>query len=87
LNCNLPEGPRPVILAFFQPYPAQLYPEQVEEPGVTFESLEELQAALFRQPPTQCSTPGKMRPGGFNRNGKYLPAKYIPSKMDKRAGK
>ena len=87
MSYPLPEGPRPVILTFLQPYPADLYPESVEEDHPDFQSLKELQAALFRQPPTSCSTPGKMRPGGFNRNGKWLPAKYIPSKTDKRAGK
>ena len=46
-----------------------------------------LWAALFKRPPTSANTPGRQRPGGFNKNGKYLPSKWIPSKMDKRAGK
>jgi hypothetical protein len=46
-----------------------------------------LSAALYKRPPTTCSTPGKMRPGGYTKTGKYKPAKYIPSKLDKRVGK
>ena len=48
---------------------------------------EPLWAALSKRPPTSCYTPGKTRPGGYNKNRKYLPAKFIPGKMDKRAGK
>lgn len=48
---------------------------------------EPLWAALSRKPPTTCYTPGKTRPGGYNKAGKYLPSKYIPGKSDKRAGK
>ena len=48
---------------------------------------EPLWAALSKRPPTTCSTPGKTRPAGYSRTGKYLPSKYIPSKTDKRAGK
>ena len=44
-------------------------------------------AALSKRPPTNVYTGGRTRPGGYNRNGKYLPAKYIPGKNDKRAGK
>lgn len=44
-------------------------------------------AALYKKPPTTCYTPGKTRPGGYTRSGKYKPAKYIPGKQDRRAGK
>ena len=46
-----------------------------------------LWAALSKRPPTTCHTPGKTRPGGWSKTGKYLPTKYIPAKTDKRAGK
>ena len=81
------DGKVPLILAFLQPYPNHLYPDYTSDELGKFATLGELQAGLARLPPTSCSTPGKSRPGGYNRNGKYLPAKYIASKTDKRAGK
>ena len=44
-------------------------------------------AALGKKPPTNVWTGGRIRPGGYNRNGKYLPPKSIPGKNDKRQGK
>jgi len=76
----------PIITAFLQPYPADLYAADDEEEA-THCSLAEMQASLFRRPPTSCTTPGRMRPAGFNRNGRLVPAKWIPAKTDKRAGK
>lgn len=46
-----------------------------------------LWAALYKTPPTTCHTPGKTRPAGYTKAGKWLPSKYIPGKTDKRAGK
>lgn len=43
--------------------------------------------AHFKTPPTACTTPGKMLPGGFTKSGKWKPARWTPVKMDKRAGK
>jgi hypothetical protein len=78
---------RPLITFFLSAYPADLYSdEDLFDPGAA-DSPTPLEAALSRTPPTSCSTPGKMRPGGYNKNGKYLPSKYIPGKTDKRAGK
>ena len=37
--------------------------------------------------PTSTHTPGKTLPSGYTRSGKWKPSKYVPSKMDKRAGK
>lgn len=59
-----------------------------EELGMmVLEGGEPLWAALSKRPPTTCTTPGKTRPAGYNKAGKYLPSKYISSKLDKRAGK
>ena len=44
-------------------------------------------AALYKKPPTNCVTPGRMRPGGYTRSGKIRPPKYIHPKTDRRAGK
>jgi len=46
-----------------------------------------LHCGLFKTPPTSCSTPGKMLPGGFTKDGKWKSARYVQGKMDKRAGK
>lgn len=43
--------------------------------------------AVTKRPPTTCTTPGKTRPAGYSRTGKWLPSKWIPSKTDKRVGK
>jgi hypothetical protein len=75
------------LFAFLQPYPVHLYSEDEAEEYYQYKSLNELQAGLFRRPPTSCSTAGKMRPGGFNRSGKLVPSKWIPQKTDKRSGK
>jgi hypothetical protein len=42
--------------------------------------------ALSKTPPTSCSTPGKMLPGGFTPDGKHKPTRWTPAKTDKRAG-
>lgn len=79
---------RPLITFFLSPYPAHLYEEDLDEvDSHDIVTLEDLQAALYKKPPTACTTPGKTRPAGYSRTGKYLPSKYIPSKIDKRAGK
>jgi hypothetical protein len=57
------------------------------EESVTYQSLDEMQAALFPKFPTTVWTNGKTRPAGYNRNGKLLPSKFIPGKSDKRSGK
>jgi hypothetical protein len=54
---------------------------------MVLEGGEPLWAALSKRPPTTCGTPGKTRPAGYNKAGKYVPAKWIPAKTDKRAGK
>ena len=48
---------------------------------------EPLWAGLSKRPPTPVTTYGRTRPAGYSRTGKYLPAKWIPTKTDKRAGK
>ena len=44
-------------------------------------------AALSKKPPTNVWTGMRIRPGGYNRNGKWLPSKTIRAKNDKRQGK
>jgi len=46
-----------------------------------------LSAALSKRPPTTCYTKGYTRKAGYTRTGKYKPAKWIPAKTDKRAGR
>jgi hypothetical protein len=46
-----------------------------------------LYCARYPTPPTSCTTPGHTIPAGYTSTGKYKPAKYVPSKTDKRAGK
>ena len=43
--------------------------------------------ARSSKPPTSCSTPGHTVKSGYTPSGKWKPSKYVPSKMDKRAGK
>lgn len=43
--------------------------------------------ALYKSPPTNCFTPGKMLPGGYTKSGKYKSPRWSPAKTDKRAGK
>lgn len=45
-----------------------------------------LHCSLFKSPPTTCNTPGHMLPAGYTKDGKHKPARYTPSKTDKRAG-
>lgn len=84
------QSKRPLITYFLSAYPANIYPDTdltVSPNDGSEADSRTLYAALSRTPPTSTNTPGKTRPGGYNKNGKYLPAKYIPSKTDKRAGK
>lgn len=46
-----------------------------------------LYCARYPTPPTTTLTPGHTIPAGYTSTGKYKPAKYVPSKYDKRAGK
>lgn len=42
---------------------------------------------LFGRTPTSAYTPGRTRPGYRNKNGKWLPSKWIPGRTDRRAGR
>jgi hypothetical protein len=86
MNRQFHDDTHPMIVAFLSPYPSHLYRSD-DEDGSECRSLGELQASLSRSPPTSVSTPGKLRPAGYNQSGKFLPAKWIPNKTDKRAGK
>ena len=66
------------------------------EPGVHFDAVLEiwidqngspLWAARSSKPYTSASTAGHMIKGGYTPSGGYKPAKNMPAKMDKRAGK
>lgn len=46
-----------------------------------------LYASRTPKMPTNCGTPGHTLPSGYTPSGKYKPAKYVPYKSDKRAGK
>lgn len=88
----------PMVVLFLKPspYSAEFIEDDALLSKATWDDrsslmvLEEglpLWAALSKRPPTTCNTPGKTRPAGYNKAGKYLPSKYIPAKTDKRAGK
>ena len=85
---------RPLVTFFLQKFPADLYPDDVDQfnydaaklMNLTVDGLP-LYCALSKTPPTNIFTAGHTRAGGYSRTGKYLPTKFIPGKMDKRAGK
>lgn len=39
-----------------------------------------------KSPPTSAISPGHMIQGGYTPSGKYKTARYVPPKLDKRAG-
>jgi len=46
-----------------------------------------LYCVRYPTPPTATITPGHTIPAGYTSTGRYKPAKFVPSKTDKRAGK
>ena len=44
-------------------------------------------ATLRKKYPTLTTTNGRIRPAGYNNKGKWVPAKVIRTKQDRRAGK
>ena len=47
----------------------------------------EIACARASRPYTSALTPGHTIPSGYTPSGKWRPSKYVPGKMDKRAGK
>lgn len=86
---------QPLIVKFLQPYPyAQAC--DVESDGAHYDQARQLNVdadgrPLYcnrtRLPPTLVTTPGRVLPSGYTRTGKWKPAKSMPAKMDRRAGK
>lgn len=86
---------RPLIAYFLQPYPFTS-DDHIEPVGARYDPVRQLNvdadgAPLYCSPtkrfPTACSTPGHSVPSGYTRTGKWKPAKYVPAKSDRRAGR
>lgn len=86
---------QPLIVQFLQPYP---YARECDTDldGVHYDHERQLNVdadghPLYcnrtRLPPTLVTTPGRVLPSGYTRSGKWKPAKSVPAKMDRRAGK
>jgi hypothetical protein len=86
---------KPLMAFFLQPFPASIYTadeESVFNPILNMnETLQGIPlfiaAARTSKPPTSCSTPGHTIKSGYTPSGKWKPAKFVPGKTDKRAGK
>jgi hypothetical protein len=85
---------KPLMAFFLQPFPSSIYKkddDMVFNPilkiNETNQGVPLFTMARTSTPPTSCSTPGHTVKAGYSSTGKYKPAKYMPSKMDKRAGK
>ena len=86
---------RPLISYFLATYPYG--PDDHDFPaGTEFCEIRQLSvlpdgapvyASRSKSPPTSTMTPGHTLPAGYTRAGNWKPAKYMPAKMDKRAGR
>ncbi len=86
---------RPLITFFLQPYPFGELDEQ--QPTATYSPDRKLNvtpdgtplycAGRAKKPYTSAVTPGHTIKAGYTPSGKYKPAKFVPTKTDKRAGK
>lgn len=89
------ETQQPLIVNFLQPYPfTQVH--DIDPDGAHYDQARQLNVdpdgrPLYcnrsKLPPTLVTTPGRTLPSGYTPSGKWKPAKYMPSKMDRRAGK
>jgi len=84
---------KPLITYFLQDYPYandvddfDIYDEELMM-NINADGIPFLMAPRASKPPTTCTTPGHSIKGGYTPSGKYKPATYAPSKVDKRAGK
>ena len=87
-------GKQPLMAFFLQPFPSSLYKKDedivfnpVLKINETSSGVPLFTMARTLKPPTSCHTPGKTLKSGYTRSGKWKPAKYVPGKTDKRAGK
>ena len=85
---------KPLISFFLQPFPSWIYQKDENMVYNTMLKINETNQgvplftmARSAKPPTSCNTPGHTIKSGYTSTGKYKPSKYMPSKMDKRAGK
>jgi hypothetical protein len=87
---------QPFLFRFKMPVPLlndshEIYQESFYSASLQLNTTHEgeivWRAARYKIPPTSCSTAGHTIPAGYTSTGKYKPAKYVPSKTDKRAGK
>jgi hypothetical protein len=85
---------KPLMAFFLQPFPSSIYQKDddmvfnpVLKINETPQGVPLFTMARSSHPPTSCTTPGHTVKSGFTPSGKYKPSKYMPSKMDKRAGK
>ncbi|CAN5443822.1 hypothetical protein BH09SUM1_BH09SUM1_20140 [soil metagenome] len=93
---NLAPPALPLMTHFLQPYPASPCQEQAEAEGIysekhllnmTSEGVPLFLGGRSSSPPTSTMTPGHTIKAGYTSTGKWKPSKWMPSKMDKRAGK
>jgi len=85
---------KPLIAFFLQPFPSSIYQkddEMVFNPVLqineTPQGVPLFTMARSAKPPTTCRTPGHTIKAGYTPSGKYKQSKFVPDKMDKRAGK
>ncbi len=86
---------QPLIVNFLQPYPYDQACDEATD-GAHYDQARQLNVDAdgqplycnrLRLPPTLVTTPGRVLPSGYTRSGKWKPAKSMPTKMDRRAGK
>jgi hypothetical protein len=93
LNLKSQEN-KPLMAMFLQPFPSSIYPTDEEmvynsrlQINETSNGVPFFMLPRSSKPPTSCQTPGHTIKSGYTPSGKYKPAKYVPGKTDKRAGK
>jgi len=85
---------KPLMAFFLQPFPSSIYQKDddmvfnpVLKINETNQCVPLFAMARSAKPPTSCNTPGHTIKSGYTPSGKYKPSKYVPGKMDKRAGR
>jgi len=87
-------GKKPLMAFFLQPFPSSIYQKDddmvfnpVLKINETPKGVPLFTMARMSLPPTSCNTPGHMVKAGYTSSGKWRPARAVPRKSDKRAGK